>query len=183
MTASSTIIERIKTLSPRDREDLCDATDSAIELDGGFGWVDKPPRDSLVRYWNGVLAMPQRHLFVARVDGSIVGTAQLVEVPQNNQAQRLIGDLTTFFVAPWARGRGLGQKLLEAIEETARETGLRVLSLNVRETQFGAIALFKKNDYIHFGTHPLYAFVHGAVVPGHYFCKQLQDWPTAEDTK
>lgn len=180
MTQTSTpgiSAELITKLSNRDRQDLCDATDAAIDVDGGFGWVEKPPRDTLERYWSGVVAMPQRHLFVARVDGTIAGTAQLVEATQNNQAQSLIADLTTFFVAPWARSKGLGQLLLDSVEEAARKRDLRVISLNVRETQFGAIALFKKNNYIHFGTHPLYAYVKGDVVPGQYFCKQIQDWP------
>lgn len=171
---------RILKLSRKDREDLCDATDSAIDLDGGFGWIEKPPRDVLERYWNGVLAVPQRHLFVGRVDNTIAGTAQLVETPANNQAQRLNAELTTFFVAPWARGKGLGQLLLDTLERHARERSLCVVSLNVRETQAGAIELFKKNGYAHFGTHPLYAHVRGAVVAGHYFCKQLQDFPSSQ---
>jgi ribosomal protein S18 acetylase RimI-like enzyme len=172
-------VELITSLTPQDRNDLCDATDAAIELDGGFGWVDIPSRHILERYWNGVLAVPQRHLFVARLDGTIAGTAQLVENQPNNQAQALNGELTTFFVAPWARGKGLGQKLIDAVEKAAIEKNLCVLSLNVRESQFGAINLFKKNNYTHFGTHPLYAYVRGEVMPGHYFCKQLQDWPSS----
>lgn len=171
--------ELITVLSNRDRNDLCDATDAAIDLDGGFGWVDKPSRYILERYWQGVLAVPQRHLFVGRVGDTIAGTAQLVEATPNNQAQSLMADLTTFFVAPWARGKGLGQLLLNTVEQVARERGVCALSLNVRESQYGAIALFKKNNYIHFGTHPLYAYVKGDVIPGHYFCKQLQDWPQA----
>jgi ribosomal protein S18 acetylase RimI-like enzyme len=173
-------VEFITELSPTDRNDLCDATDAAIALDGGFGWVDTPSRHILERYWNGVLAVPQRHLCVARLDGTIAGTAQLVENPPNNQAQALNGELTTFFVAPWARGKGLGQMLLYAVEKLAVEKKLCVLSLNVRESQFGAINLFKKNNYTHFGIHPLYAYVRGEVMPGHYFCKQLQDWPSSD---
>ncbi len=180
MNTNTVIVEEITTLSRNDRHDLCDATDAAIDLDGGFGWVTKPARNILERYWDGVLAVPQRHLFVGRYDGMIAGTAQLVEATWNNQAQSLIGELTTFFVAPWARGKGLGQMLLTKLEDTARARGLCVISLNVRETQFGAIELFKKNGYTHFGTHPLYAHVRGDVVPGHYFCKQIQDWPAVE---
>ena len=38
---------------------------------GGFGWVKLPSREILERFWNGVLAMPQRMLFVARLDGEL----------------------------------------------------------------------------------------------------------------
>jgi ribosomal protein S18 acetylase RimI-like enzyme len=171
--------ELITELSRRDRDDLCDATDAAIEFDGGFGWIEKPSRYILERYWQGVLAVPQRHLFVGRVDGTIAGTAQIVRNAPNNQAQSLTVDLTTFFVAPWARGQGLGQLLLSTAEAAAKEKDLCAISLNVRETQFGAIELFKKNNYHHFGTNPYYAFVRGKPIPGHYFCKQINDWPAA----
>lgn len=177
------VAERIETLSQRDRHDLCDATDAAIDKDGGFGWVEKPSRLILERYWQGVLAVPQRHLFVGRVDGTIAGTAQLIEASANNQAQSMIGELTTFFVAPWARQQGLGQALLDAVEREARERNICAINLNVRETQYGAISLFKKNGYTHFGTNPLYAYVRGVAVPGYYFCKQIQDWPTPDQTE
>lgn len=181
LTKPKITAELITELSPRDRDDLCDATESAIELDGGFGWVDRPSRYILERYWQGVLAVPQRHLFVGRIDGTIAGTAQLIENPPNNQAQALNAELTTFFVAPWARGQGLGQMLIDTLEASARAKNLCVVSLNVRETQSGAIQLFKKNNYQHFGTHPFYAYVHGKTVPGHYFTKQLQGWPTPKN--
>ena len=58
-------------LSTGDLNDLCDSTESAIEAGGGFGWVETPERDVLERFWLGVLAMPKRALFVARLDGVI----------------------------------------------------------------------------------------------------------------
>src|SRR3954464_521241 len=97
-------VERIEKLNHADMTDLCDATISAIEKDGGFGWVTVPDREVLQRYWQGVLAVPLRDLFVARLDGAIAGTVQLVRYPVNNQAQSFSAQLTTFFVAPWARG-------------------------------------------------------------------------------
>jgi ribosomal protein S18 acetylase RimI-like enzyme len=173
-------VERIASLTKGDMLDLCDATVAAIELDGGFGWVEVPERESLQRYWNGVVAVPQRDLFIARMDKAVVGTVQLMRVAPNNQAQSFSAQVTGFFVAPWARGQGLGQALLELVETRAKELGLYALNLDVRETQYGAIKLFKKMGYTQWGLNPLYALVKGRTVPGYFFHKIIQTLPTSE---
>lgn len=169
--------ERLQKLSRSDMSDLCDATIAAIEKDGGFGWVAVPEREILERYWHGVIAVPQRDLFVARLDGAIAGTAQLVRYPPNNQAQAFSAQLTTFFIAPWARKMGLGQMLLDVIEQRAAETGLYAIHLDVRETQFGAIQLFKSAGYTQWGMNPLYAMVGERMIPGYYFNKIIRQLP------
>jgi RimJ/RimL family protein N-acetyltransferase len=136
-----------------DLQDLCDATDSAIENGGGFGWVDLPARETLERYWQGVIIMPNRQLFVARLDGVICGTCQLIRQPGNNEAQAHIMNLTTHFVSPWARGHGLARMLL----------------------QRAAIKLYESEGYDQFATHPAYAYVDGSFVPGRYYMKILEE--------
>ena len=42
-------IEMVETLSPADLNDLCDATDAAVESGGGFGWVTPPAREVLAQ--------------------------------------------------------------------------------------------------------------------------------------
>lgn len=172
-------VELIEKLNHTDLQDLCDATVAAIELDGGFGWTSVPSSDVMKRYWQGVVTVPQRDLFVARLDGAIAGTAQLVRVPPNNEAQKFSAQLTTFFIAPWARGHGLGQMMIEAIEERAKENGLHMINLDVRETQFGAIKLFKKMGYTQWGMHPHYAFVNDHVMPGYFFYKVIKELPSS----
>lgn len=173
------VVERIDKLNHTDLQDLCDATVAAIELDGGFGWTSVPPSDVMKRYWQGVVTVPQRDLFVARLDGAIAGTAQLVRVPPNNQAQGFSAQLMTFFIAPWARGCGLGQMMVEAIENCAKENNVYMINLDVRETQFGAIKLFKKMGYTQWGMHPHYALVNETVIPGYFFYKIVKDLPSS----
>lgn len=170
-------VERIEKISRADMHDICDATIAAIEKDGGFGWVTVPEREVLERYWQGVVAVPQRDLFVARLDGAIAGTAQLVRFPPNNQAQSFSAQLTTFFMAPWARGHGLSQMLLDMLEQRAKETGLYVINLDVRETQGTAIRLFQKSGYVQWGMNPLYALINGRAVAGYYMHKIIQALP------
>jgi ribosomal protein S18 acetylase RimI-like enzyme len=173
-------VELLQSLTRADLHDILDATIAAIESDGGFGWVAVPEPEVLQRYWQGVAAVPQRDLFVARMDKAIVGTAQLVRFPPNNQAQSFAAHLTTFFVAPWARGHGLGAMILEKVEARAKELELNVINLDVRETQYGAINLFKKQGYTQWGMNPLYAFVKGRTIPGYYFHKIIQPLPTKQ---
>jgi ribosomal protein S18 acetylase RimI-like enzyme len=166
-------VERIDELSVNDLNDLCDATDAAIQSGGGFGWVDLPSREILERYWYGVVTMPARMLFVARLDGVICGTCQLVKPPSNNQAQALAATLTTHFVTPWARGHGLARKLLNKVEEEALREGFAVINLDVRETMAEAISLYESVGFVRIGTHPYYARVHDKVLKGHYYYKAI----------
>ena len=134
-----TRVERLEAFSDVDLENLCDATCEAV-IDGeGFGWVTPPPRHNLEAFWRGVLLVPERALFVARLDGIIVGSIQLVRPPNNNQAGAFAASLATFFIAPWARGHGLARGLLNEAIEVARKKGFRVLDLDVRADRSAAI--------------------------------------------
>ena len=57
----------ISTLNNADIEELCDATEDAILVDGGFGWINPPQRKKLVDYWKGVLLVPERLLIVGKL--------------------------------------------------------------------------------------------------------------------
>lgn len=166
-------VERITKLSAADLNDLCDATDAAIEGGGGFGWVNLPSREILERFWEGVVAMPARMLFVARLDGVICGTCQLIQPPSNNEAQAHIVQLTTSFVAPWARGHGLAKMLVEQAEKSALEEGFSVINLDVRETMQSAIKLYESLGFIRIGEHPYYARVNNEVIKGYYYYKLI----------
>lgn len=166
-------IEFATELSQADLNDLCDATDEAIKAGGGFGWVKLPARDILERYWQGVLTMPARMLFIARLDGVICGTAQLILPPRNNEAQSFAVNMTTNFVAPWARKHGLAKMLMEEVERKAKQEGFAVINLDVRETQEEAIHFYESVGYVHFGTHPYYARVDNQIVKGRYYYKVL----------
>lgn len=167
-------IEHAKTeLSLSDLNDLCDATDEAIQDGGGFGWVHLPVRETLERFWQGAIVMPQRDVFLARIDGVICGTCVLVYPPQNNEAQAHAVHLISHFVAPWARETGAAKMLLQRAEKQAKSKKYTVINLDVRETQEVAIKLYETQGYEKYATHPAYAYVEGHYVSGHYFMKIL----------
>lgn len=172
--AIDTRVERLDEFTGPDLHDLCDAADAAIVDGGGFGWLVPPPRERMENYWRGVLLIPERCLFIGRLDGVIAGSAQLVLPTVNNEATSAVGTLTTFFVAPWARGYGLALRLVQTVEEAARQAGLKVLNLDVRETQARAIQIYGQLGYERWGTNPRYSFVDGQWVKGFYYYKDLE---------
>lgn len=179
-------VERVEGLNSNDLHDLCDAAEAAIIDGGGFGWLRPPPRQTLEAYWKGVLLIPERMLFVARLDGVIAGSCQIQKPPRNNEAQGFACNLTTNFLAPWSRGHGLARQLVEIAERNARDAGFRVLNLDVRETQRAAIRLYETLGYTKFGEHPFYAYANDRYVRGYFYYKELMPMhpaPTAPREK
>ena len=167
-------VERITEFTDDDLAALCEAADAAIIDGGGFGWVTPPGRMALERYFRGLLLVPERELFVCRLDGVIVGSVQLIRPPRNNEAQAFAATLTHSFIAPYARGHGLAKMMTLRVEEGARALGYHVLNLDVRETQSVAIAMYEALGYQPWGRHPAYARVAGKTVAGIFYYKFLQ---------
>ena len=111
----------ISVLNNADIEELCDATEDAILVDGGFGWINPPQRKKLVDYWKGVLLVPERLLIVGKIDNVICGSIQLIKPARSNEAQSHLCNLTTFFIASWARGYGLARMLIQEVEKEAKK--------------------------------------------------------------
>ncbi len=163
-----------ESLDGREMDELCAATAAAIEDGGGFGWLTPPPRQVMETYYNGVVLVPGRTLFVGLLDGVIAGSAQLGRPTRNNEAQAAACTLMSAFVAPWARGHGLARKLTEAVEDQARAEGFGMINLDVRETQRAAVHVYESMGYVHWGSHPLYArLADGTMVPGRFYYKVL----------
>jgi ribosomal protein S18 acetylase RimI-like enzyme len=168
-------VELLTKYGGTDLDDLCDATESAIREGGGFGWLKPPPRHILEAFWKGILLIPEKRVVVGRLDRVVAGSVQLTRAARNNEAQAFAGTLTAAFVAPWARGHGLGRGMILEVERVAREMEIAVLNLDLRATQEAAIRLYEGMGYKRWGTHPDYARVDGRVVPGHYYSKRLNE--------
>ena len=169
-----TSINRVDRLDARDLGDLCEATDMAILDGGGFGWLEPPARDTLEAFWRGVMAVPERELFVVRLGGSICGSGQLILPSRNDESQRHAAQLKSDFIAPWARGHGLARELTLTLEARARALKFTILNLDVRATQEAAIRIYDNLGYIRWGTHPNYAKVRGDMIEGYYYYKNLK---------
>jgi hypothetical protein len=94
------MVERLTDFTDDDLHALCEATSAAIIDGGGFGWVTPPGRMALETYFRGTLLVPERELFVARLNGSVVGSAHLVRPPRNNEAQAHAAQFMHSYIAP-----------------------------------------------------------------------------------
>ena len=170
---TDTAIERLAEFRGNDLADLCDAAEAAIVAGGGFGWLTPPRRDVMEAYWRGNLLVPGRTIFIGRLDGVIAGAAQLNRPRASSESQSFAVNVSTFFVAPWARAHGLAPGILEACEELARREAYTVLNLDVRATQDRAIQVFEVSGYVRWGTHPKYVRVAGEYLEGYFYTKNL----------
>lgn len=64
------------------------------------------------------------------------------------------GYITNIAVNSSYRRQGIGQKLLQALDETAEKLSLSFISLEVRESNSSAIKLYTKMGYVSDGTRP-----------------------------
>jgi len=167
------LVSQLRELRNNDLAELCDAAEAAIIAGGGFGWLTPPHRDVMESYWRGVLLIPGVTVYIGRLDGVIAASLQLARPPSNAEACTHAANITTFFIAPWARGHGLSHPLLEAAEEQAQREGYTVINLDVRDTQKRAIQVFEARGYECWGKHEKYARVGGNYVTGYYYAKAL----------
>jgi ribosomal protein S18 acetylase RimI-like enzyme len=169
----STSVEKITQLTPADLNDLCQATEDAI-LDGiGFNWMTPPLRETLEAYWKGVLVVPERTLFIGRLEGTLAASIQLVRPSKSKETSAFAASVEAHFVAPWARGHGLAKALLDMAEREAAKEGFSIIRLNVRETQERALQVYNENGYTLWGTLPYFEIVGARMLAGQFFYKQL----------
>ena len=82
------------------------------------------------KYWDGALS-PDVILFVAKINGKIVGSVQLhLCTKQNGKHRAEIGKLMTH---PLFRRRGIGRLLIRKAEERAVQEGRSLIVLDTRE--------------------------------------------------
>jgi GNAT superfamily N-acetyltransferase len=96
-----------------------------------------------------------RRILLAAFDGpELVGTVQIVPAIVQNQPHR--ADVAKLLVHRSARGRGVGQSLMEAVEESARATGKTLLVLDTT-TGDTAERLYARLGWTRLGVIPNYA--------------------------
>lgn len=97
-------------------------------------WND-PSRDIDLK-----LAVDPDMLLVGIIDGEVVAS-----VMGGYEGHR--GWINYLAVLPAMRGRGLGRKMMEAVEERIRSRGCPKICLQVRKTNPGAVGFYKHMGY------------------------------------
>lgn len=91
-----------------------------------------------------VLADPQAVLMTAQDEGKVVGMATLYVMPKTTKRIAQVDDVV---VSSAYRGQGLGEKLMRAITEVARERGVATVNLTSRPARVAAQKLYEKVGY------------------------------------
>jgi DNA-binding MarR family transcriptional regulator/GNAT superfamily N-acetyltransferase len=87
------------------------------------------------------MAPPRGLILIARLDGEPVGCGVLWHHGGG------VADAKRMWVAPRARGLGLGRRLLSELERHAREAGVRTLRLDTNRALTEAIGLYRAAGY------------------------------------
>ncbi|KAJ5618951.1 Acyl-CoA N-acyltransferase [Penicillium lagena] len=93
--------------------------------------------------WRDRLSIHGGYQVVASLHDTIVGMAGgvLLDEPE-------VAELVSMWVDPAARGRGVGDALVAAVEEWAYGTGATILKLSVIENNYPARKLYFRNGFV-----------------------------------
>jgi GNAT superfamily N-acetyltransferase len=128
-------------------------------VDAGASVSFLPPLslDAARGFWrkvSGDVAMGNRLLLVAWVDGRMAGTVQLDLATPPNQRHR--AELAKLMVHPEFRREGIGRALMQRVEQAARGIGRSLLTLDTRADDAGE-ALYRELGWLEAGRIPNYA--------------------------
>lgn len=85
--------------------------------------------------------------FTARIDGELVGCGALRRIDER------MSEVKRMYVLPSLQGRGIGRRLLDAIEARALDQGTGTLVLETGVEQPDAVALYEKNGFTQRGAY------------------------------
>ena len=133
-------------------------------------------RERAAAFWRkvaGGVQAGERALLVAEDDQGVCGTVQLIFDLPENQPHR--ADLAKMLVHRRARRKGLGQALMRAAEQTARDCGKTLLVLDA-VTDGDAARLYARLGWVRVGDIPNYAlYPQGGYCSTTYFYRDLAD--------
>jgi ribosomal protein S18 acetylase RimI-like enzyme len=93
--------------------------------------------------WRDRLALPGSYNLVALLDDQPVGMASGVPADEPG-----VAELISMWVSPTARGRGVGDRLIQEIEKWARQGQAKVLRLSVMQGNKAAERLYRRCGFV-----------------------------------
>jgi GNAT superfamily N-acetyltransferase len=161
----------IALAAPDDVPGLCEVLIDAVVHGASVGWTTPPVTAEAESWWNRRLVDPDVIVWVARIDGVVVGTVSLVLEPRANGRHR--AEVSKLMVHSSQRGRGLGRILMHTLEAWAVANGRSLLLLDT-ETGSAAERLYAKWGWNAWGTVPGYAISEDGTASGTtFFMKRL----------
>jgi GNAT superfamily N-acetyltransferase len=154
--------------------DLCDVLVDCVDGGASVGFMQPFKREDAEPYWQAVAesaATGATLLFVAEIEGSVLGTVQIGAAQMPNQPHR--ADLKKLLVHRAARGKGLARLLMRAAEEESARRGKTILVLDTA-TGSDAEAIYPRLGWERVGVIPDYAlWPEGGLCASTFFYKRI----------
>jgi len=174
MSESAVTVRRLQDVPEAAIAQLAAVTQDCVDRGASIGFMQPFTRERATAFWRKVafdVTEGKRALLVAEDQDGICGTVQLIFDLPDNQPHR--ADLAKMQVHSRARRRGLGEALLRAAEDAARQAGKTLLVLDA-VTDGDAYRLYARNGWVRVGDIPNYAlFPDGGYCSTTYFYKDL----------
>lgn len=148
------LLFEIRSVEGRDAVLLTDFQNKiAKETQNTLRYIGQPPVDvkKIEQDWNDCLLDPNQVKIGAFKDGILVGFALCRKPHGDHPWMRHLGYFAMMIVQEcW--GQGLGKKLLESLDDYAKQSGITKMEATVRTNNPRAIELYKKCGYQMEGT-------------------------------
>src|SRR5262245_44329287 len=145
-----------RPVGERDVRDLAALLVDAVDSGAAVSFLSPLPLETAESWWRRTLeAADSRAVFLVKRDAEgIAGSVQLHPAWAPNQPHR--ADIAKLMVHRRCRRTGLGTRLMQTIEETARGAGFRLLTLDAKRGG-AAERLYRGMGWIVVGMIPAYA--------------------------
>jgi ribosomal protein S18 acetylase RimI-like enzyme len=128
---------------------------AVVELGGAVGYVQPPSRaqiDPWVEQALAAVATGDAALALVQVDGTAEAMGLWRRASSAVFAHSAV--LEKIMAHPAARGLGLGERVVSALIDSARDAGIETLTLGVRGNNHGAIELYERLGFREWGRVP-----------------------------
>lgn len=173
--AATTIVRRLTRVSGAQMQELAALLIDCVDGGASVSFMLPLTNERAHAFWQRVaqgVHSGERALLVAEdAQGAIVGTVQLLLDQPENQPHR--GDVAKMLVHRSARRQGLAERLMRAVEDTARECGKTLLVLDT-VTGGDAERLYTRLGWQRVGSIPDYAlWPQGGLCATTYFYRRI----------
>lgn len=172
----TTTVRRADALDDDALAQLADVLVDCVDGGASVSFMQPLTRERATAFWRKVAAgvdARERALLVAEDAQGVCGTVQLIFDLPENQPHR--ADLAKMLVHRRARRQGLGEALIRAAEQTARDCGKTLLVLDA-VTDGDAARLYARLGWVRVGDIPNYAlYPQGGYCSTTYFYRDLAD--------
>jgi len=167
-------LRRLHAVDDAQIDGLADVLIDCVEGGASVSFMHPLARERAVAFWRRVgqgVAAGERALLIAEDARGVCGTVQLVLEQPENQPHR--AELAKMLVHRRARRQGLGEALMRAAEDTARECGKTLLVLDTASAD--AERLYERQGWVRVGVIPDFALLpHGGLCGTTVYYRNLE---------